>query len=85
MEQKKHEFSEMNKMKSHKYCEELIRKHSKDHEEAIRQGLYCTPGGYKKFQEDMGQIVERFNKEPGKGLQVSVLFMWHYKVFFTLP
>lgn len=75
MEQKKHEFSEMKRMRSLKYCEELIRKHSKDHEEAMRQGLYCTPGGYQKFQEDMGQIVERYNKEPGKGLQVSVLFM----------
>ncbi|XP_073491593.1 guanylate-binding protein 3-like [Aquarana catesbeiana] len=71
MELKKHEFSEMNKMKSLKYCEELLRKHSKDHEEAIRQGLYCTPGGYQKFQEDMGQIVERYNKEPGKGLQAE--------------
>ncbi|XP_018425660.1 PREDICTED: guanylate-binding protein 4-like [Nanorana parkeri] len=71
MEQKKSEFSEMNKMKSLKHCEELIGKHSKGLDEAVRQGLYCTPGGHQKFQEDMEQIVERYNKEPGKGLQVS--------------
>ncbi|KAM5152256.1 guanylate-binding protein 3-like [Mantella aurantiaca] len=84
MEQKKSEFSEMNKMKSLKYCEELIRKHSKDLDEGVRQGVYCTPGGYQTFQQDMEQIAEKYNKEPGKGLQAEVALQDFIKTKETL-
>ncbi|KAM5152265.1 guanylate-binding protein 6-like [Mantella aurantiaca] len=84
IKQKKSEFSEMNKMKSLKYCEELISKHSKDLDEALRQGVYCTPGGYQTFQQNMEQIAEKYNKEPGKGLQAEVALQDFIKTKETL-
>ncbi|XP_073491547.1 uncharacterized protein [Aquarana catesbeiana] len=69
IEKRKREFSEMNEVKSRKYCNRLIKKHSRDHEKALQQGLYSKPGGYLKFQEDMALIEERYNSEPRKGVE----------------
>ncbi|XP_077303069.1 guanylate-binding protein 1-like isoform X2 [Lithobates pipiens] len=70
--EKKREFSKRNEVASHNYCDQLIRKHSRELEEALQQDLYSKkPGGYQKFQEDMTLIEERYNSEPRKGVKAA--------------
>ncbi|XP_073491503.1 guanylate-binding protein 5-like isoform X2 [Aquarana catesbeiana] len=70
--EKKREFSKKNEVASHNYCDQLIKKHSRELEEALRQDLYSNkPGGYQKFQEDMKLIEERYNSEPRKGVKAA--------------
>ncbi|XP_077303071.1 guanylate-binding protein 6-like isoform X2 [Lithobates pipiens] len=69
--EKKKEFSEMNEQASRNYCKQLIKKHSKDLEQALVQDLYSKPDGYQKFQEDMALIEKRYNSEPRKGVEAA--------------
>nr|DBA18958.1 TPA: hypothetical protein GDO54_014848 [Pyxicephalus adspersus] len=72
IEEKKKHFSNMNETESRNYCDQLIKKHSGDLEEALKQSLYSKPGGYKKFQEDIKLIQQRYNSEPRKGVEVGI-------------
>ncbi|XP_077303078.1 guanylate-binding protein 4-like [Lithobates pipiens] len=75
IEEKKRTFSEMNEVESQNYCNQLIKKHSRNLEEALQQGLYYKPGGYQKFQEDMALIEERYNSEPRKGVEAESILL----------
>ncbi|XP_018425663.1 PREDICTED: guanylate-binding protein 4-like [Nanorana parkeri] len=71
IEEKKKKFSRMNETASLKYCKQLIKKHSRDLEDALQHKLYSKPGGYQKFQEDMALIVKGYNSEPRKGVEIQ--------------
>ncbi|XP_075034884.1 guanylate-binding protein 6-like [Mixophyes fleayi] len=71
IEEKKSEFFKMNDLTSRGYCEELIRKQSEVLENALKEGVYSTPGGYQKFKEDMKLLEDKYNREPKKGTQAE--------------
>ncbi|KAG8540699.1 hypothetical protein GDO81_018755 [Engystomops pustulosus] len=73
MEQKKHEFCKVNEAKSREVCEALIKKFSGEHEAALRQGAYTNRGGHEKFKKDLKEIEEKYNMEPGKGVQAAAV------------
>ncbi|XP_075422694.1 guanylate-binding protein 7-like isoform X2 [Ascaphus truei] len=71
VQKEKREFSRQNEAASQKYCQSLIKKHSEDLEKAVSDASYSVPGGHQKFKAVMTQIVEKYNKEPGKGIQAE--------------
>ncbi|XP_075687063.1 guanylate-binding protein 3-like [Rhinoderma darwinii] len=71
VQQKKNGFCNMNEAKSREVCEALIKKHSREHEEALAKGSYTIHGGHEKFKQDLKAIEDKYHMGPGKGVQAE--------------
>ncbi|KAM4024681.1 guanylate-binding protein 3-like [Anomaloglossus baeobatrachus] len=71
VEEKEKEFFKRNDKASRTECEKLIETLSKDLKDSLEQGSYAILGGYKKFNEEMERIAEKYKNEPGKGTKAD--------------
>ncbi|XP_056389823.1 guanylate-binding protein 1-like [Hyla sarda] len=79
IDEKKSNFGHMNEAKSQELCEALILKLSMEHEEAVTKGSYTIHGGHEKFKQNLKAIEDKFNNEPGKGVQAEIVLKEYLK------
>ncbi|XP_054855171.1 guanylate-binding protein 1-like isoform X2 [Eublepharis macularius] len=71
LQQKKDEFCKRNEQVSSDRCLAVLMDLSQELEDAITNGIYCVPGGYRRFLGKLLEIEEKYRLVPGKGIQAD--------------
>ncbi|KAM3923194.1 guanylate-binding protein 2-like [Leptodactylus fuscus] len=63
------EYSTKNEMASRDFCRKLLRELSATMESNILEGKYSVPGGHKLYLMEKLNVMEGYNRRPGKGIK----------------
>ncbi|XP_007480426.2 guanylate-binding protein 4-like [Monodelphis domestica] len=69
LETKKNDFIHQNEKESTKYCQTKLDYFSQTLMEAISQGTFSVPGGYKHYREEREKILNNYDQLPKKGVK----------------
>ena len=73
LEAAKEEFCQRNEAASVERCRVLLRELWQDVEQRLDRGEYAVPGGSRRFQERLQELMEEYHRWPGKGVKVSAV------------
>ncbi|XP_036613718.1 guanylate-binding protein 4-like [Trichosurus vulpecula] len=71
LESKKDDFIHQNEEESIKYCQTKLEYLSKNLMEAISQGTFSVPGGYKLYRKEREKIMNDYHQVPRKGVKAD--------------
>ncbi|XP_036613717.1 guanylate-binding protein 6-like isoform X2 [Trichosurus vulpecula] len=71
LESKKDDFIRQNEEESIKYCQTKLEYLSKTLMEAIPQGTFSVPGGYKLYRKEKEKIMNDYHQVPRKGVKAD--------------
>lgn len=83
LEKKRDDFFKQNRQASTDCCSDLLKDIFSPLEEAVKQGIYSKPGGYRLFIQKMQELKRKYLQKPGKGIQVPKSYLlileswWH--------
>lgn len=75
---KLNDFHKRNSEVSLNHCSALLQDIFHPLEENVKQGVYAKPGGHCLFIQKREELKEKYNQEPGKGIQVSLILCINY-------
>uniref|UniRef100_A0A4X2L667 GB1/RHD3-type G domain-containing protein n=1 Tax=Vombatus ursinus TaxID=29139 RepID=A0A4X2L667_VOMUR len=71
LESKKNDFIRQNEEESTKYCQTKLEDLSQTLMEAISQGTFSVPGGYKLYRKEREKIMNNYHQVPRRGIKVT--------------
>ncbi|XP_035428449.2 guanylate-binding protein 1-like isoform X2 [Cygnus atratus] len=71
LEAAKEEFCRRNEAASAERCRAVLRELWQDVEQRLDRGEYAVPGGSRRFQERLGELMEEYHRRPGKGVKAA--------------
>ncbi|XP_065430004.1 guanylate-binding protein 1-like isoform X8 [Chrysemys picta bellii] len=71
LDSKRTELCRRNEQASSDRCTAALRELSQELEERVREGSYSVPGGYQRFLADQREMVEKYQRVPGKGIMAA--------------
>lgn len=75
---KQNDFHKRNSEASLNRCSALLQDIFHPLEENVKQGVYAKPGGHCLFIQKREELKEKYNQEPRKGIQVSLILCINY-------
>lgn len=76
---KLNDFHKRNSEASLNRCSALLQDIFHPLEENVKQGVYAKPGGHCLFIQKREELKEKYNQEPRKGIQVSLILCINYR------
>ncbi|XP_035428456.1 guanylate-binding protein 1-like [Cygnus atratus] len=73
LEAAKEEFCRRNEAASVEQCRVLLRELWQDVEQRLDRGEYAVPGGSRRFQERLQELMEEYHRWPGKGVKAAAV------------
>uniref|UniRef100_A0A8C0G923 GB1/RHD3-type G domain-containing protein n=1 Tax=Chelonoidis abingdonii TaxID=106734 RepID=A0A8C0G923_CHEAB len=78
-----------NEQASSDQCTAVLRELSQELEKRVCEGSYSVPGGYQRLLDDQREMVEKYQRVPGKGIMVnwlnSINWGWEPGLLGSLP
>ncbi|XP_035428451.1 guanylate-binding protein 1-like isoform X1 [Cygnus atratus] len=71
LEAAKEEFCRRNEAASAERCRAVLRELWQDVEQRLDRGEYAVPGGSRRFQERLRELMEEYRQRPGKGVKAA--------------
>ncbi|XP_027730442.1 guanylate-binding protein 7-like isoform X1 [Vombatus ursinus] len=71
LESKKNDFIRQNEEESTKYCQTKLEDLSQTLMEAISQGTFSVPGGYKLYRKEREKIMNNYHQVPRRGIKAD--------------
>ncbi|XP_074077821.1 guanylate-binding protein 6-like isoform X2 [Macrotis lagotis] len=71
LEKKKNEFICQNEEESTQYCQAKLKYFTETLMEAISQGTFSIPGGYKLYRKEREKIIKNYHEVPRKGVKAE--------------
>ena len=75
---KQNDFHKRNLEASQNRCSALLEDIFHPLEENVKQGVYSKPGGHRLFIQQRDELKAKYNQEPRKGIQVSLVLCINY-------
>ncbi|KAM9167090.1 LOW QUALITY PROTEIN: uncharacterized protein V3H86_014865 [Mergus octosetaceus] len=69
----KEEFCRRNEAASEERCHAVLRELWRDVERRLDRGEYAGPGGSRRFQEHLGELMEEYHRRPGLGVKAAAV------------
>uniref|UniRef100_A0A8C3HJ27 GB1/RHD3-type G domain-containing protein n=1 Tax=Chrysemys picta bellii TaxID=8478 RepID=A0A8C3HJ27_CHRPI len=85
LDSKRTELCRRNEQASSDRCTAALRELSQELEERVREGSYSVPGGYQRFLADQREMVEKYQRVPGKGIMAAEVLQEFLKSKETVP
>ncbi|XP_032159168.1 guanylate-binding protein 1-like [Mustela erminea] len=79
LEKKRDDFFKQNQQASTDRCSDLLKDIFSPLEEAVKQGIYSKPGGYRLFIQKMQELKRKYLQKPGKGIQAEEVLQEYLK------
>uniref|UniRef100_A0A7N5JRE4 Guanylate binding protein 1 n=1 Tax=Ailuropoda melanoleuca TaxID=9646 RepID=A0A7N5JRE4_AILME len=79
LEKKRDDFCKQNLQASTNHCSDLLEDIFGPLEEAVKQGVYSKPGGYRLFIQKMQELKRKYLQEPRKGIQADEVLQEYLK------
>uniref|UniRef100_A0A8C7CB85 Guanylate binding protein 3 n=1 Tax=Neovison vison TaxID=452646 RepID=A0A8C7CB85_NEOVI len=79
LEKKRDDFFKQNRQASTDRCSDLLKDIFSPLEEAVKQGIYSKPGGYRLFIQKMQELKRKYLQKPGKGIQAEEVLQEYLK------
>ncbi|XP_022352269.1 guanylate-binding protein 1-like [Enhydra lutris kenyoni] len=79
LEKKRDEFCKQNQQASTDRCSDLLKDIFSPLEEAVKQGVYSKPRGYRLFIQKMQELKTEYLQKPGKGIQAEEVLQEYLK------
>ncbi|XP_059231297.1 guanylate-binding protein 1-like [Mustela nigripes] len=79
LEKKRDDFFKQNRQASTDCCSDLLKDIFSPLEEAVKQGIYSKPGGYRLFIQKMQELKRKYLQKPGKGIQAEEVLQEYLK------
>ncbi|XP_035169752.1 guanylate-binding protein 2-like [Oxyura jamaicensis] len=73
LEAAKEEFCRRNEAASAQRCRAVLGELWQDMERRLDRGHYAAPGGSRRFQEHLGELMEEYGRRPGKGVKAAAV------------
>ncbi|XP_065276037.1 guanylate-binding protein 1-like [Emys orbicularis] len=71
LDSKRAELCHQNEVASSDRCTAALRELSQELEERVCEGSYSVPGGYQRLLADQREMVEKYQRVPGKGIMAA--------------
>uniref|UniRef100_A0A8B9UWT0 GB1/RHD3-type G domain-containing protein n=1 Tax=Anas zonorhyncha TaxID=75864 RepID=A0A8B9UWT0_9AVES len=69
----KEEFCRRNEAASEERCRAVLQELWRDVERRLDRGEYAVPGGSRRFQEHLGELMEKYHQRPGLGVKAAAV------------
>uniref|UniRef100_A0A8C3BMB9 GB1/RHD3-type G domain-containing protein n=1 Tax=Cairina moschata TaxID=8855 RepID=A0A8C3BMB9_CAIMO len=69
----KEEFCRRNEAASEERCRAVLKELWQDVEQHLDRGEYAVPGGSRRFQEHLGELMEEYHRRPGLGVKAAAV------------
>ncbi|VCX41185.1 unnamed protein product, partial [Gulo gulo] len=79
LEKKRDDFCKQNQQASTDRCSDLLKDIFSPLEEAVKQGVYSKPRGYRLFIQKMQELKREYLQKPGKGIQAEEVLQEYLK------
>ncbi|XP_068524451.1 guanylate-binding protein 2-like isoform X2 [Anas acuta] len=73
LEAAKEEFCRRNEAASEERCRAVLQELWQDVERRLDRGEYAVPGGSRRFQEHLGELMEKYHQRPGLGVKAAAV------------
>ncbi|XP_068524449.1 guanylate-binding protein 2-like isoform X2 [Anas acuta] len=73
LEAAKEEFCRRNEAASEERCRAVLQELWRDVERRLDRGEYAVPGGSRRFQEHLGELMEKYHQRPGLGVKAAAV------------
>uniref|UniRef100_A0A8B9TJS1 GB1/RHD3-type G domain-containing protein n=1 Tax=Anas platyrhynchos TaxID=8839 RepID=A0A8B9TJS1_ANAPL len=73
LEAAKEEFCRRNEAASEERCRAVLRELWRDVERRLDRGEYAVPGGSRRFQEHLKELMEKYHRRPGLGVKAAAV------------
>ncbi|XP_058572661.1 guanylate-binding protein 1-like isoform X4 [Neofelis nebulosa] len=75
LEKKRDDFCKQNVQASTDRCSDLLKDIFSPLEEAVKQGVYSKPGGYRLLIQKIQELKTKYLQQPNKGIQVTKIYV----------